>query len=182
MLIKKIDYKCRFLVFTIFILVIESLILTSTSNATPTTMPNLVGKLGQAEMTWSKLGFTSKIKINQELPKNLKGYSCRAPLPTDLVISQDPVFNSPVTSDSQVSLTVICHLTTPQNSVVKKPYNPPRGKLRIVKKNQNSGKSSTPTNNAKTKIKNSKISCKKGSKIITLNSKVKTCPKGFTRT
>ena len=88
MLIKKIDYKCRFLVFTIIILVIESFILTSTSNATPTTMPNLVGKLGQAEMTWSKLGFTSKIKINQELPKNLKGYSCRAPLPTDLVISQ----------------------------------------------------------------------------------------------
>ena len=73
MLMKKIDYKCRFLVFTIIILVIESLILTSTSNATPTTMPNLVGKLGQAEMTWSKLGFTSKIKINQELPKNLKG-------------------------------------------------------------------------------------------------------------
>ena len=155
----------------------SGLISNSKALAVPSTMPNLTGKLSQAQDTWSKLGFKTTPKIVQQVPKNLNGYSCRAPLPTDLVIAQDPAFNSSVTEDTAVTLTLICHLTTPQNSVVKKPYNPPRGKLKISKKNQS--KTSAPSQKTKSQKNIKKLSCKKGKKIITVTSNSNQCPKGY---
>ena len=177
MLIRNFICKSNILVISIVAILISSLISNTTALAVPSTMPNLTGKLSQAQETWSQLGFKTTPKIVQQVPKNLNGYSCRAPLPTDLVIAQDPVFNASVTEDTVVTLTLICHLTTPQNSVVKKPYNPPRGKLKISKKNQS--KTSTPSKRTKPQKNSKKLNCKKGKKIITLKSNVNNCPKGY---
>ena len=157
------------------------------ASAAPTTMPFVGGKLAQVQAGWAKLGFTHLPKLVTQKPP-AKSYHCRTPAPTDLIISQDPIVGAPVTADTQVTLTLICRIGTPQNAVVKKPYAPKRGKLNFTPKNLADAKkhtapkkpalpkTSTSPQKAATKVS---ITCVKGKKTIKVSAAKPTCPSGY---
>ena len=157
-------------------------IIAQPAHATPATMPFLGGKLSVAQANLVKFGFKVAPKILQQAPPKNTHYKCRAPVATDLVLTQDPAINTPVTADTQVTLTLICHLTTPQNSIVKKPYNPNRGKLKIPAKviaDQKKGiKTLKPTYGGKS-VTTIKITCINGKKKVTISGTKPICPKGY---
>jgi hypothetical protein len=157
------------------------------ASAAPTTMPFVGGKLAQVQASWAKLGFTHLPKLVTQKPP-AKSYHCRTPTPADLIISQDPIVGAPVTADTQVTLTLICRIGTPQNAVVKKPYAPKRGKLNFTPKNLADAKkhtapkkpalpkTSTSPQKAATKVS---ITCVKGKKTIKVSAVKPTCPSGY---
>ena len=148
--------------------------------AAPSTMPYVGGKLATVQASWVKFGFSLTPKLLTQKPP-LKSYHCRSPLPSDLIISQDPAVGSPVSADTQVTLTLACHLETPQNAVVKKPYAPKRGKLKFTPKNLADAKKSTATKKAATKKAASTVSivCVKGKKSINISGVKPICPAGY---
>ena len=147
----------------------------SISNATPSAMPQIGGKLGKIQAGWAKLGFTHAPKLVTQAPP-LKSYHCRAPLPGDLVIAQDPVAGSAVSADTQVTLTLICHLAVPQNSVVQKRYVPVPGKIKYKPKLPSEVNKPYSPSKQGSKIT---ISCVKAGKTISISGTKPKCPTGY---
>lgn len=157
------------------------------ASAAPSTMPYVGGKLAAVQASWAKLGFTHLPKLVTQKPP-AKSFHCRTPTPTDLIISQDPIVGAPVTADTQVTLTLICRIGTPQNAVVKKPYAPKRGKLKFTPKNLADAKktltpkkSTAPQKSTAPKKPATKVSitCVKGKKTIKVSAVKPTCPAGY---
>ena len=168
--------------------VLSSVIFIPTAvSAAPSTMPYVGGKLGKVQADWAKIGFTHLPKLVTQKPP-AKSYHCRTPTPADLIISQDPIVGAPVTADTQVTLTLICRIGTPQNAVVKKPYAPKRGILKFTPKNLADAKkksaikkpvlpkTSTSPQKSATKVS---ITCVKGKKTIKVLALKPTCPSGY---
>jgi len=136
---------------------------TAVSSAAPTTMPTIAGQIGDVKKSLTALGFTKPLIVLQQTPPT-KAYSCRPVADDDFVIHQDPASGAPVTADSQITLTTVCHLTTPQNAVVKTPFTPP--------------KSSKSNKNSNTQIT---IACVKGKSQKKVTGVKPSCPKGYSK-
>jgi hypothetical protein len=153
----------------------STLIFTTSAVAATTTMPYLGGTLGKVQANWSAFGFSKEPKILQQKPPS-SNYACRTPAPNDLILTQDPQVNTPVTADTQVTLTLVCKITTPQNAVVATPYTPPPTK---AKPKTTAKPGSNPPAPAKTNSKKVSIKCVKGKKTITVTSTKPVCPSGY---
>jgi len=136
---------------------------TSLSAAAPTTMPPIAGQIGAVKTNLSVLGFTKPVIILQQNPPT-KAYACRPVENDDFVIHQDPSAGTTVSADTQITLTTVCHLTTPQNAVVKTPFVPPK-----------SSKSKQGSNSKIT------ITCVKGKSIKKVTAAKPVCPKGYVK-
>ena len=163
-----------FKVITVVGLVFSFLFSTS-AIAAPTTMPYLGGTLGKVQANWSTYGFTKQLKLTQQEPPS-DAFECRPPAPNDLILSQEPKFNAPVSADTQVILKLVCKLTTPQNAVVKTPYSPPPVKAK-PKATVKSGTAKPGTK--KTKTTKVSIKCVKGKKSKTITGANPVCPSGY---
>ena len=152
-----------------------SFLFSTSAIAAPTTMPYLGGTLGKVQANWSTYGFTKLPKLTQQEPPS-DAFECRPPAPNDLILSQEPKFNAPVSADTQVILKLVCKLTTPQNAVVKTPYSPPPTKAK-PKATVKSGK--TKTTSKKAKSTNVSIKCVKGKKSKTITGANPVCPSGY---
>jgi hypothetical protein len=154
---------------------VSTVLFSSTAIAAPTTMPYLGGPVGKVQANWSKYGFTKPLKLVQQQPPS-SNYECRPPAPNDLILSQDPQVNSAVTADTQVTLTLVCKITSPQNAVVATPYTPPPSTAKPKAATKPGAKPSVP---AKTSAPKVSIKCVKGKKTITVTSAKPTCPAGY---
>ena len=153
----------------------STLIFSTSALAAPTTMPYLGGPIGKVQAKWSTYGFTKEPKLIQQQPPS-SNYACRPPAPNDLILSQDPQANAPVSADTQVTLTLVCKITSPQNAVVATPYSPPPSTAKPKATVKPGAKAPVP---AKTKSKKVSIKCAKGKKSITVTSTKPVCPAGY---
>ena len=167
-------YRNGFKVISVFWLAFSFLFSTSAIGA-PTTMPYLGGTLGKLQANWSTYGFTKQPKLTQEEPPS-NAFQCRPPAPNDLILSQEPKFNAPVSADTQVVLKLVCKLTTPQNAVVKTPYSPPPTN---AKQKTTSKSDTTKTASKKAKLIKATIKCYKGKILKTVTGKNPVCPSGY---
>jgi hypothetical protein len=80
------------------------------SGSTQFKMPMITEfKLGALLNKWSTYGFKNQPIVSQ-LPSTLKEYSCKPISNDDTIIDIQPKWNTPVDSDTQVRVTVICYL------------------------------------------------------------------------
>ena len=133
------------------------------SIAAPTNMPTIAGQIGVVKKNLEALGFTKPVVVLQQKPPTA-AYACRPVENDDFVISQDPMPGASVSAETQITLTTVCHLTTPQNAVVKTPYIPPK-----------STKSKNSSNSQVT------ITCVKGKSVKKVTASKPVCPKGFVK-
>jgi len=72
-------------------------------------MPFFYQSLGTVRANWSSNGFTNLPRITQEAPPS-SSFICKPSEDSDIIIKQDPPYNTPVSPDTQVTLTLLCHV------------------------------------------------------------------------
>jgi Protein of unknown function (DUF3761) len=82
---------------------------TPINQASTFSMPMFYESIGTVRANWARTGFTNPPIMIQDLPPS-NSFTCKPATANDLVVKQDPVYNSPVTSSTQVTLTVLCAL------------------------------------------------------------------------
>ena len=83
---------------------------TPSSGPTQFRMPTITEfKLGALLNKWSTYGFKNQPIVSQQ-PSTLKEFSCKPISNDDTIIDIQPKWNTPVDSDTQVRVTVICYL------------------------------------------------------------------------
>ena len=86
-----------------------------TAIPTPTTqgatfsMPMFYQTIGNVRSNWGSTRFTNPPIVIQEAPPS-SSFICKAPVDSDIILKQDPAYNTPVTTTTQITLTLLCHL------------------------------------------------------------------------
>ena len=77
-------------------------------------MPLFYQDIGTVRANWSSSGFINPPLIIQEAPPS-SSFTCKQSADTDIIIKQDPAYNVPVSPNTPVTLTLLCHaqLITP---------------------------------------------------------------------
>jgi hypothetical protein len=82
---------------------------TPVNQASTFSMPMFYQTIGNVRSNWGITGFANPPIVIQEAPPT-SSFICKAPVDSDIILKQDPVYNTPVTTSTQVTLTLLCHL------------------------------------------------------------------------
>ena len=86
-------------------------------------MPMFYQTIGNVRSNWGSTGFTNLPIVIQEAPPT-SSFICKPPVDSDIILKQDPAYNTPVNTTTQVTFTLLCHLqliTAPTTSPAKVP-------------------------------------------------------------
>jgi hypothetical protein len=87
---------------------------TSQNSASPTqssnfVMPMFYQNIGTVRATWGASGFINPPIVIQQAPP-APTFTCAPPVDSDIIIKQEPAYKTLVTAETQVTLTLLCHL------------------------------------------------------------------------
>jgi len=87
---------------------------TSQNSVSPTqssnfVMPMFYQNIGTVRANWGASGFINPPVVIQQAPPTTT-FTCAPPVDSDIIIKQEPAYKTPVTPETQVTLTLLCHL------------------------------------------------------------------------